>query len=45
MDDKPAQNEACPCGSGKAYGACCGRNEACACGSGKRAGDCCHASA
>ncbi|MGC8488786.1 MAG: SEC-C metal-binding domain-containing protein [Clostridia bacterium] len=33
----------CPCGSGKAYGSCCGRNEPCACGSGKKAGECCYA--
>ncbi|MCL8206683.1 MAG: SEC-C domain-containing protein [Actinomycetia bacterium] len=40
---QPAQQDACPCGSGKTYGACCGRQELCACGSGQAAGECCHA--
>ncbi|MBI2251221.1 MAG: SEC-C domain-containing protein [Armatimonadetes bacterium] len=31
----------CVCGSGKAYGRCCGRTEPCSCGSGKQAQDCC----
>ena len=34
---------ACPCGSGKTYGECCGANEACACGSGKPYKECCGA--
>lgn len=31
----------CPCGSQKAYGACCGSEEMCNCGSGETAGNCC----
>jgi uncharacterized protein YchJ len=31
----------CPCGSGKFYGACCGRLEPCPCGSGYTAVECC----
>ncbi len=34
---------ACPCGSGKTYGECCGANEACGCGSGKQYKECCGA--
>lgn len=32
---------ACPCGSGKTYGECCGKGEACSCGSGKPHAECC----
>lgn len=35
-------NEACPCGSGKKYGECCGKDESCSCGSGKKASECCY---
>ena len=38
---KEQQNAKCQCGSGKKYGACCGRDEICHCGSGKKAGECC----
>jgi len=38
---KEQQNVKCQCGSGKKYGACCGRDEICHCGSGKKAGECC----
>ena len=34
---------ACECGSGKAFGECCGADEACPCGSGKAYGECCGA--
>jgi len=33
----------CPCGSQRAYGACCGIEESCSCGSGESAGNCCFA--
>jgi len=38
-------DEACPCGSGKKYGKCCGKNELCSCGSGKKASECCYKAA
>jgi len=38
-------DEACPCGSGKKYGECCGKDEPCSCGSGKKASECCYKTA
>lgn len=38
-------DEACPCGSKKKYGDCCGKNETCSCGSGKKAAECCYKTA
>lgn len=43
MAKKPG--EACPCGSGKKYGKCCGKDEPCSCGSGKKASECCYKAA
>jgi uncharacterized protein YecA (UPF0149 family) len=42
---KPHVHEACPCGSGKTYGQCCGANEPCPCGSGTAYSECCGANA